>query len=557
MAKWKKIVCLILTLLIILPVFSGCAAFGRGTVTLRIMNWADYMDNSLLRQFEDEYTYQGKRIKILYETVDKPETMAVKIERGKEKWDLMCPSESVLERLMKQGLLNTIDTSPENMPNYNTYVSEYVKEQSNAVENSAKEAIKKSGDKAFDDFDYDADYSVAYMWGNFGILYNVDAMANDMDLLDSWAALWNKDKFKGKMMMKDGPRETFSIGIIYVYREPLMKLYKIYEEKGTEEALKNYTDFLADAFKISGETGKTYNIDGKTYEILRGEALIAKVEEALVDQKINAGTAYEVDDGKETILRDEGYVLDMAWNGDGVWALAEKEAKNIKTNVGYTIPKEGSNFWVDSWVIPKYARNNKVAEMFIDFLCKPETAMKNMEFIGYTSAIGGQDVLNWAVLYGENYDSPFDASDFFGDIPDFVLQDENGNDVYKNSVGNAAFTKLAYKMNGKLYYRETDEEVKNPGDFSEFLVDVDNVFINSIQYPSADELSRCGVMLGYSDYSDEILEMWTRVKGAAIPIYVIVGLSLVLVLAVTLGTLFYVKNRKHNKTINATVRKKH
>ena len=523
----KKIVGFILLLVTVIPSFASCTFFG-GTTVLKIMNWADYFDEDLLGEFEDYYyKTTGNKVRVLYETIDKPESMAVKIEKGKETWDLMCPSEAVLERLLKQNLLLPIDTS--DMDDYNTYVSKFIRERSEAVENSAIEAVKKMKIQdpekyksyGFEDDFADYTYSVAYMWGNFGIMYNVDALEGKEEVLNSWDALWNRD-FYNKLTMKNGPRESFAIGIIYVYREPLMTLYTKYSEAVdakdellAKTNLENYKEFLADIYHISGDSGTTYTIDGKTYEVYRGNDLIAQVEKALNDQK-NVGISYEMDEGKDEMVRGR-FAMGLAWNGDAVWAMFESEL------LDFAIPLEGTNFWVDSWVIPKYAKNQDIAEMFIDFICSPECAIRNMDFVGYTSAIQGNDILSWAVLNGGNYDSPYNVSTFFDDIEFedidpvyggwFYLIDGEGREIYKDSTGINPYKTLAYKdEDGKLYnFEENDdginELIKNPGDFSRYQVYVEYAFLNEVMYPSTEILDRSGIMLGYSDYSDEILEM--------------------------------------------------
>lgn len=559
----KKIVGLMLVLIMAVPTFAGCSIFGNTTV-LKIMNWADYFDETLLEDFENYYfDVTGKKVSVLYETIDKPESMAIKIEKGKESWDLMCPSEAVLERLLKQNLLLPINTSMENMPNYNTYVSEYIKERSDAVEDSAKNAIRKMAtadpekykDYGFDKWDekaFDADYSVAYMWGNFGIMYNIEKIG-DSDILNSWEALWDTDDFKNQMTMKNGPRETFAIGMIYVYREPLMILYNKYLDSNDESDLDIYKAFLADIYQISGvET--SYIIDGKTYPVYRGENLIMHVETALVDQK-QAGVSYEMDDGKDEMIRGR-FAMGMAWNGDAVWAMFESDL------LDFIIPLEGSNFWVDSWVIPKYTKNQDIAEMFIDFICSPDSAIRNMDYVGYTSAIQGNDVLSWAVLYGGNFDDPFDVSLFFDNIDFdgtdanggwFYLFDEDERQIYKDSEDIDEYTVLAYiGDDGKYYDFETDELTEKQTGFYEYKVYVEHAFVNSIMYPSKEDLDRCGIMLGYSDYSDEILQMWARVKGNKVPLYVIICLSIVLAGAVFLIIFNIVKNKKFNKIIKTT-----
>ena len=81
----------------------------------------------------------------------------------------------------------------------------------------------------------------------------------------------------------------------------------------------------------------------------------------------------------------------MTWSGDAVWAIDEAEA--IGVELGYEVPKEGSNVWFDGWVIPRYARNRKAARYFINYLCRPDVALANMETIGYVSAVATPEIL--------------------------------------------------------------------------------------------------------------------------------------------------------------------
>jgi spermidine/putrescine transport system substrate-binding protein len=119
----------------------------------------------------------------------------------------------------------------------------------------------------------------------------------------------------------------------------------------------------------------------------------------------------------------------------------------------YTVPSEGSAIWFDGWVIPKYAKNIKAARYFINFMCKPENAIRNMDMTGYVSAVGGQEVLE--SMTDEEYDA-IDVSYFFGE-------------------------------------------------------EADSVCVNPIMYPAKATVERCAMM--HDTDTEALLKMWSRVKG--------------------------------------------
>ena len=61
-------------------------------------------------------------------------------------------------------------------------------------------------------------------------------------------------------------------------------------------------------------------------------------------------------------------------------------------HLDYEVPAEGSNVWYDGWVIPKYARNKKAASYFINYLCRPDVALRNMDACGYVSAVATPEI---------------------------------------------------------------------------------------------------------------------------------------------------------------------
>jgi spermidine/putrescine transport system substrate-binding protein len=176
----KTIVFLFLCLLMILPL-SSCYNKENREEILKVYNWADYIDEDVLANFPKWYEQQtGKKIRVIYQTFDINEVMLTKIERGHEDYDVVCPSEYIIERMLRKDLLLPIDTAFGKTPNYISNVSPYIVEQIDATSNNGRIAHH---------------YAVPYMWGTCGILYNkVHVPINDAQ---TWGTLWDR-KYQGK-----------------------------------------------------------------------------------------------------------------------------------------------------------------------------------------------------------------------------------------------------------------------------------------------------------------------------------------------------------------------
>lgn len=177
-------------------------------------------------------------------------------------------------------------------------------------------------------FDPDNKYSVAYMWGTVGILYNTTMVD---DPVDSWNILWN-DKYAKQIFMYDSVRD--SVGIT------LKKL------------------------------GYSVNT--------RDDAELAEAKQALIDQ-YPLVQAYLGDQVKDAMVGGQGS-LAVVYSGDAMYC------KELNADLEYVVPNEGSNYWYDGMVIPKGAKNKENAETFINFMCRPDIAAKNSEYIGYSTS---------------------------------------------------------------------------------------------------------------------------------------------------------------------------
>ncbi len=397
----KRLISLGCVLCICIGLFSSCGRTDEErSHILKIYNWADYIDEGLLEEFPEWYKEQtGEEVSIIYQTFDINEIMLTKIERGHEDFDLICPSEYIIERMLKKDLLLPINKDFGNTTNYLGNVSPYIQEQLNKLSMPGKATT---------------DYVVPFMWGTAGILYNKQFVEREEVL--TWNCLWD-EKFRNKILMKDSYRDAYGTAIIYAHTNQLA------DGTVTVEQLMN---------ESSNEA-------------------IDLVEEHLKRMKPNIA-GWEADFGKEMMTKNKAW-LNFTWSGDAVWAMEEAEAVGVELD--YEVPIEGSNIWYDGWAIPKYARNVKAASYFMNYMCMSENAIRNMDEIGYVSAVATPEVLE--AVTDEEYDA-YNVSYFFGE----------GND---------------------------------------------SIHVNPVLYADWEVVKRCAMIRDFGEQTDRVLEMWSRVKG--------------------------------------------
>lgn len=180
--KFKKISALALTFIMTASILVGCGG-SKSSEVLNVYNVGDYIDEDLITKFEDE-----TGIKVVYETYDTNEAMYQKLKSGSSNYDLIFPSDYMVEKLKEEDMLNEIDYS--NIPNY----------EKNMMDN-----FKTT------EYDENNKYSVPYLWGTFGIVYNKTKV--DKKDLKNWDILWNK-KYEGQIQMLDSVRDTMGIALM-------------------------------------------------------------------------------------------------------------------------------------------------------------------------------------------------------------------------------------------------------------------------------------------------------------------------------------------------------
>ena len=340
-----------------------CACGGDRDQILKVYNWSDYIDESVIPEFEQWYEEQtGESVKVIYQTFDVNETMLSKIEKGKEDYDVVCPSDYIIERMLREDLLLPIDRDFGNTPNYiDSNLAPYIRSCFDKMEGCGKNAN---------------DYSVGYMWGTTGILYNAKYVTDEE--ASTWDVLRNP-KFADKIFIKDSARDVFSQIIIYLRRDDLAA------GKVTLDELMH---------------------DSSDEALAAVEAYMKQVKELVA--------GWEADFGKDQMTQERGWIS-LNWSGDGVWAI--EEAAEMGVDLRYVCPKEGFTVWFDGWVIPKYARNVKAAKYWINFMSRPDIVIRNVDVTGYVSVSGAPEVLE--AFTDEDYD-PIDLSYFFGAEADSV-----------------------------------------------------------------------------------------------------------------------------------------
>ncbi|MBO8464323.1 MAG: extracellular solute-binding protein [Firmicutes bacterium] len=265
-----------------------------------VYNWGEYIDPDVLTQFTKE-----TGIEVIYDEFDTNETMYPKVEAGAVAYDLVCPSDYMIKRMLDNDLLAKINF--DNVPNIK-YIGQTYLDQSKQ-------------------FDPTNEYSVPYTWGTVGILYNKTMVDEPVD---SWSILWDS-KYKEQILMQDSVRDAFGV-----------------------------------ALKSLGFSLNSTNID----ELKQARDLLIK-QKPLIQ-------AYVIDQVRDKMIGNEA-AIGVIYSGEAIYTQRENP------NLEYVIPKEGSNIWFDSWVIPKNAQNKENAEKFLNFLCRPDIALKNFEYITYST----------------------------------------------------------------------------------------------------------------------------------------------------------------------------
>lgn len=367
----KKKLSLTLATMLFLSAFSFASCENNTQMlTLRVGSWDEYIDEGgedsyvpnslpLYEEFETWYeeTY-GKRVKVEYVAIQDNETMYNKINMG-DRYDLLCPSEYMIMKLAAENKLEPYpDEFYDKSSEYNYYaqnVSPYIDNGTDGVFNTGKTEQGEPWRK----------YAAGYIWGTTGFIINPDNGVTREDA-SSWK-IFQSEKYNRKITAKDNVRDAYFVGLGIEFEDDLLTLKKRY-----------------DAGEITAEEYKTQltNTMNKT-----DPATMDAVREEL---KLMRNNLYglETDEGKMDIITGK-FDVSYQWSGDAVYVLDKAEEYGL--SLEYVIPEAASNLWFDGWVMLKGIDDatKHAAMAFVNFLSKPENAVRNMSYIGYTSCISG------------------------------------------------------------------------------------------------------------------------------------------------------------------------
>lgn len=224
-------------------------------------------------------------------------------------------------------------------------------------------------------FDPGNKYSVPYCWGTVGILYNTSMVDEPVT---SWSILWD-EKYADSILMQSSVRDLFMVGL-----------------------------------KLNG-----YSMNSTD----RDELEVAK--KSLIEQKPIV-QAYVVDQVRDKMIGGEA-ALGVIYSGEAIYTQRENP------DLEYAIPEEGTNVWIDSWVVLKDSPNKENAEKFIDFMCRPDIALMNFDYITYSTPndaakelIEDEDIYNSPIAFPDLSQYDLETFSYLGDEADALY-----NSLYK------------------------------------------------------------------------------------------------------------------------------
>lgn len=326
---------------------TGCGSSSgdeKGEVV--VYNWGEYLDPDTLDLFEEE-----TGIHVIYDEFDTNEAMFPKVEAGAASYDVICPSDYMIQKMIDHDLLAEINF--ENIPN---------------IKNIGQQYLEQSRE-----FDPENKYSVPYCFGTVGILYDKTMVEGPVD---SWAVLWD-ETYADNILMQDSVRDAFMT-----------------------------------ALKLNGCSMNSLD---------EGELEAAK--NSLIDQKPLV-QAYVIDQVRDKMIGGEA-AIGVIYSGEAIYTQRENP------DLEYVIPKEGTNVWIDSWVIPKNAPNKENAEAFINFMCREDIALKNFEYITYsTPNIAAQELIEDEEI--KNSDIAFPDLTQYDNLETFHYLGPEGDALYND-----------------------------------------------------------------------------------------------------------------------------
>lgn len=276
---------------------------SRLSSQLSIYNWSEYIAPEVVEKFEAEYG-----VKVIIDSYEDNESLFAKFQAGGNPgYDLIVPSDYMIERMIRAGMLDKIDWA--NVPN---------------IRNIGPEHLNLY-------FDPNQEYSVPYFWGTTGIAYDTNRVSGE---ITSWRDIFEPaDDIKGRIGLLNDQRETIGAALRYL----------------------GYSANSAEPAEI--EAVRNLLLDHKKYVAGYYDSIVAR-------DNLIAGDV----------------VVAMTYPGDALVAAQQK------SSIKYVIPEDGATIWQDAWCIPADAPHKYTAEVFLNFMLRPDIAAENANLMGYPTA---------------------------------------------------------------------------------------------------------------------------------------------------------------------------
>ena len=462
MKRYGLISCVIIALFSVFTL-NGCSSeeTDSDTITLRVANCEEYIDigeegniidlengtvinaeNAIYEDFEDWYYEKyGQKVKVLYSTYGTNEDLYNQMTIG-DVYDLACPSEYMIMKMMREGLLQPYSEEFKDPSIEDNY---YAKGVSPFIKDTFSE-LSINGESL-------DNYAAGYMWGTLGLVYNPELVSEED--ASSFNILLDKNYSK-RITIKDSVRDTYFAALTICYYDEI-----------TDPSFISDPNYRANLSDVLNRT------DVET---------VNRIEEILSEAKDNV-YAFETDAGKSDLITGK-VVANAQWSGDAVYTMDQAEEDEVY--LCYKTPEEGANLWFDGWVMLKKGisedtRKQQAAEAFLNYISMPESVIRNMDYIGYTSCISGGD----SDLIFEYLDYNYGAEEDEEDVVDYPLGYFFGGDDMEDADEVYCLSVPKEQLNRQL----------------------------SAQYPSRETIEKTVVMRCFEDEDNErINRMWTNVR---------------------------------------------
>ena len=540
--KKMKIAAVAAACMFCVPVIAaaGCTSEDE-TVVLRVSNWEEYIDlgdwgedeaidianpytdedyimgvNSVVDDFTQWFNSQdyGFKVRVEYSTFGTNEDLYNQLNLG-DVYDLVCPSDYMIMKLQSQDAIQPFSDEFMDRSNPENY---YI--------NGVSEYIDGTEDSIFGQYGWSG-IAACYMWGTTGLVYNPEKIDEDGKDVQSWDMLVNPDYYKS-VTIKDNVRDAY-FAALSILREDQLNAINADENMSAAEKSKARSDLL------NSTTPET----------------IAEAEDLLKEIKQNV-YSFETDSGKADMVTGK-VIGNLQWSGDAVYIMDQADEED--TELWYSVPDSNTNLWFDGWVMLKdgIAGNKQrqtAAEAFVNFLSRPDIAVRNMYYIGYTSSSASEQVFeyfDWC--YGVVTDPESEDYYEFDNVYVYDVSYFFGEDSYIYLDMDLLNVEGAVQTNK---YAD-DEYVAGYPVFEGGTVNKGRQAFG--QYPTSDVIDRSVVMLDFGDDLAAINQMWINVRcldvmdipvsTVVIVAVIIVAVAAAIVLYRFRFTIFY--NRKEKK----------